>query len=122
MKNFSIKIGFLFIISTMGWTLPVDAAPPDIYIVYVNSEKVLKNSLKIKLSKRHGLKIFNASSLAMADYSGTQKAISKLSTAKLVLMLTDSPLALFNNHQFENTLVVSGDSEDDIAKIIAKIN
>jgi len=121
MLSFSMKKCLLLLMVWFLSPIVVHAGSLDIYIVYVSSESALKKSLKGKLSQDHGVKVFNAGGLATADYSGKQKAISRISSANLVVLLTDKPLTHFDGYEFEKFIVVSSDSVEELEKIVAAL-
>ncbi len=92
----------------------------DIYLVYAGSDKPIQKELKAALSSNFQVKSYNVDMLAMADYSGKQKAISKIAKAKLVVLVNNKPEEALEGAEFSN--VISVDSADDVGAITEKLN
>lgn len=76
-----------------GFTPPaLTARQVDVYIVYASSDRAAKNELTEALSEGLSVKSYNSNLLALADYSGKQKAMAKLDRARVVVILNDAPL------------------------------
>ena len=76
-----------------GLTAPaLTARQVDVYIVYASSDRAAKNELTDALPEGLSSKSYNSNLLALADYSGKQKALSKLERASVVVILNDAPL------------------------------
>ena len=76
-----------------GLTAPaLTARQVDVYIVYASSDRDAKNELTGALPDGLSVKSYNSNLLALADYSGKQKALSKLERASVVVILNDAPL------------------------------
>ena len=69
------------------FAFPAHAAGVDVYLVYVGADKSVKNNIVSALPEQLVVKHYNASMLKMADYSGKQKVVTKLSKAKLVVFI-----------------------------------
>jgi len=98
----------------------VQAADVDIYIAYSNKDKSDKKALESALSD-YNVMSYKVDLLAMADYSGQQKAAAKLSQAKVVVLLKDKPVKYLRGAELGTTVEVSGSSAEDIAKIKAAL-
>ena len=76
-----------------GLTAPaLTARQVDVYIVYASNDRDAKNELTGALPDGLSVKFYNSNLLALADYSGKQKALSKLERASVVVILNDAPL------------------------------
>ncbi len=64
----------------------------DVYIVYASSDRDAKNELIDALPEGLSVKSYNSNLLALADYTGQQKALSKLELASVVVIISDAPL------------------------------
>ncbi|PCK07387.1 MAG: hypothetical protein COA42_14525 [Alteromonadaceae bacterium] len=99
----------------------IQAAGVDVYLVYAGADKKLQKRIRATLPGDLAIKSYNASLLMMADYSGKQKAIAKLSSAKLVVLINKQSMELLGNPRFPNALMVTGDSSQEIDKIKAAL-
>ncbi len=76
-----------------GFTAPaLTARQVDVYIVYASSDRDAKNELTAALAEGLSVKSYNSNLLALADYSGKQKAMSKLERVSVVVIINDAPL------------------------------
>lgn len=97
--------------------LPVKAAGVDVYIIYLGTDKSIKTELKRQLSDGLTVKTYNTNLLAMADYSGKQKAVAKISKAKLVVLIKDEVYMSLDSPKFAKSITVSGSTHADIERI-----
>lgn len=97
------------------------AADVSVYLVYVGADKKTVKSIRSSLPKGLSVRKYNASMLLMADYSGKQKVIAKLSKAKLVVFMGDNPKKLLGQHQFEKQITISGGGEAELKKILSAL-
>ncbi len=80
-------------VAVSGLTAPaLMARQVDVYIVYASSDRDAKNELTDALPEGLSAMSYNSNLLALADYSGKQKALSKLERASVVVILNDAPL------------------------------
>ena len=75
-----------------GFTSPALMGQVDVYIVYASSDRDAKNELIDALPEGLSVKSYNSNLLALADYTGRQKALSKLERASVVVVISDAPL------------------------------
>ncbi len=99
-KRWIWSVGFLMLFVTSS----VNAV--DIYLVYSGTSKSIQKALKKALPSELKVKSYNVDLLAIADYSGKQKAILKLSQAKIIVLITNKPMEVLGDIKFENTLTV----------------
>ena len=78
----------------------------DIYVVYSGTSKKDKKGLKKVIPKSLRTKYYNADLLAVADYSGKQKAISKFNRAKIVIIVGDAPMHLLDGARLSKKLII----------------
>ena len=78
----------------------------DVYVVFSGKDKKDKKALKAALPANLKVKYYNVDLLAVADYSGKQKAIAKFETAKMIVIVKDSPLELLQGSTFAKSLLV----------------
>jgi len=102
----------LIMLSTM-----INAANIDVYIVYGGGDKKIQKTIKKALPSNLNIKSYNTSLLAMADYSGKQKAVAKISSASLVVIINEKNFDLLGKPTFSNSTIVTSDGESEIAKI-----
>ncbi|PCJ47064.1 MAG: hypothetical protein COA99_01690 [Moraxellaceae bacterium] len=123
MKHYQFHlIAFFTVIITLT-SFSVNAAAPDIYLVYAGSDKSLAKSIKKSLSSKGKIKLYNASILLMADYSGKQKAVARLSKAKLVVFVSGAakPTDLIDEGAIPGAVSVIGEGEENISKILSSL-
>ncbi len=70
----------------------VSAGNIDIYIAYSGKNKETMNTLKKAFHSNLTVKSYNVDLLALADYSGKQKAIAKLERASLIVIISDAAM------------------------------
>ena len=116
-QNSIFRIGLLLMLATL--MVPAYSAPADIYIVYIGKGKKIQQMVKKSLPSEFNVKSYNASILAKADYSGKQKAVSKLSSAKLIVFVSTKPFALLGKPKLKNTVTINNGGAADIVLIIA---
>jgi hypothetical protein len=104
-----------------SFAAPVYSAGADIFLVYVGADKKIKKSVKSALPAELKVKSYNASLLAMADYSGKQKAVSKITKAKLVVFITGKPAALLSDSSIPNSVTIEGDAQSEVDKIVSAL-
>ena len=86
----------------------------DVYIVYAGKDKKDKTALKKVLSGDLKVKFYNVDLLALADYSGKQKAIAKLGKAKVVLVIKDVPHELLEGASLKADVVIFNSAKSGI--------
>ena len=82
------------------------AADIDVYIVYSGKEKKLKNSLVETLPAHLEVKSYNTDLLGLGDYSAVQKVASRLSGAKVVVIVGDGAMTALSNASIRTSLIV----------------
>ena len=109
-RIFAIVLALFFV---MGAHIPV-AWGLDVYVVYAGKVKKQKSQLVKQLPGDLSVKSYNVDLLALADYSGKQKAISKLSKARLVVILEDPPLEILDGSKFKTDLVITNSNQTTV--------
>ena len=80
-------------VASSGLTAPaLTARQVDVYILYDSSDRDAKNELVGALPEGMSTKSYNSNLLALADYSGKQRTLSKLERASVVVILSDATL------------------------------
>ncbi len=83
---------FLSCLALAGPAAPaLMAQQVDVYVVYRGGGRGEKNDLVEALPSGLDVKSYNSNLLALADYSGMQKVIAKLETARVVVILGNAP-------------------------------
>lgn len=93
----------------------------DVYITYMGGDRTIKEVVKAALPSNLRIKNYNASALVMADYSGKQKAIAKLSKSKLVVVINQQTINILGSPSFPNYIVIENGDAADIENIKAKL-
>ena len=90
---------------------PLSAAPDlDLYVLYAGRDSKDKNDLNAQIGKLSGdieVKNFNVDLLALADYSGKQKAIARFGRARLVVAVKDGPQRVLKGSRLSSDLVIT---------------
>jgi len=116
-----IKITFVCVSFLLAFIAVVPSAnATDVFLVYAGEDKSIKKEVEDSLAKDFKVKSYNVDLLALADYSGKQKAISKISKAKLVVFIKDKAAEILDKGSFPNVFSVT--SGKDIDNVIAMIN
>ena len=107
----SVRTGMVLsmaLVTFLVWGPPhtVLAADLDVYIVYAGKEKKLKKSLVETLPEHLQVKSYNTDLLGLGDYSAVQKVASRLSRAKVVVIVGDGAMAALSNASIRTSLVV----------------
>jgi len=84
----------------------VDAAAADVYLLYSGKSRKLKEEIVEGISGDFSVKTYNTGLLGLADYSGLQKVMSKISRARVVVMLFDTTMEAFKGNTFKTNLIV----------------
>jgi hypothetical protein len=121
MNNFLKFCTVSLLIFAGSFAAPVYSAGTDIFLVYVGADKKIQKSVKSALPAELKVKTYNASLLAMADYSGKQKAVSKITKAKLVVFITGKPVALLSDSSIPNSVTIEGDAQAEVDKIVSAL-
>ena len=104
-----IALGFLC------WGLSVQTAwAIDVYVVYSGRDKALATQVVSALSRDLSVKKYNADLLALADYSGKQKAVAKISRAQLIVILRDRPMNLFRGSRIRGNLIIVDSAKGNV--------
>ena len=99
----SIALAAIFV---WGPAHTILAADLDVYIVYSGKEKKLKNSLLESLPESLEVKSYNTNLLGLGDYSAVQKVASKLSRAKVVVIVGEDAMTALSGASIRTSLVV----------------
>jgi len=113
-----VLFSFLIVVLT---PLTAMAGGVDIYVVFSGSDKAIKKEIKKQLSGEYKVKTYNTKLLAMADYSGKQKAVAKISKARLVVLVKDEVYKELEAPAFSKVITVLGSTASDIDNIKAAL-
>jgi len=86
----------------------------DVYVVFSGKDKKDKNALKKAFSADLSVKFYNIDLLALADYSGKQKAIAKFEKAKVIVFVKDSPHELLEGSTFRKDIVIFNSAKNGV--------
>lgn len=86
----------------------------DVYIVHSGKDKEEKSALKKALGGDFKLKFYNVDLLALADYSGKQKAIIKLEKARIVIFIKDAPHELLEGSTLNTKVIIFNSGKDNL--------
>ena len=79
---------------------------PDVYVVYSGRSRAAKKELLSKLSKDLSVSTYNVDLLALADYSGRQKAVAKIERAPVIVFLGDGPNRYLKGSRFRRDILM----------------
>ena len=86
----------------------------DVFVVYSGKDRKEKSALKKALLGNLVVKFYNADLLEVADYSGKQKAIAKLEKAKVIVVLKDRPMELFEGTTFARNVLIVNSAKNSV--------
>lgn len=103
MRIFPLVLGL-----TLCWTLmtPATSAAVDVYILYDGKSKQTKTTFLEWLHDAISVKSYNVDLLAVADYSGKQKVLTKFNRAKVIVILLDGPMKILEGALLKKGLVI----------------
>lgn len=78
----------------------------DIYIAYSGKNKETMKTLKQAFQSHLTVKSYNVDLLALADYSGKQKAVAKLEYADLIVIISDAAMESLSGTSLNTDLLV----------------
>jgi hypothetical protein len=108
---------------TLCFVKPSIAKATDIYLVYSGANKETKEEIQEALPETIEVKSYNAYLLAIADYSGKQKVIAKLSQAKMIVMLDEEAKEAFEDTEFDNIIyTIEGETTGQVDLILSRLN
>ena len=119
MKTFNYIIIFMFLLLMPLANKAYAAKNIDVYLVYSGSDRKLQKSIKKALPKTLRIKAYNASLLMMADYSGKQKALAKVSSARVVVWISLQAHELMDKVELTNAIASAPSIEETVSKIIS---
>ena len=79
----------------------------DVYILYAGKDSSEKNELMKHLNEKLNVKKYNVDLLALADYSGKQKAVARFGRAKVVVAVKDSPVKILKRTKVGSDLLIT---------------
>jgi len=101
--------------------LSTTAQGVDVYVVYSGRDGGLRNQVVSAMSRNLDVKTYNVDLLALADYSGKQKAVSKISRAGVVVIVGSRPMQLLNKTKIKSNLLVVGSTSTGVKATEARI-
>lgn len=99
-----MKVTILFLMISLA--TPLAWGGVDVYLIYSGKNKAEKKALMKALPKDIKVKAYNADLLAVADYSGIQKAVSKFESAGVIVVLRDRPLEMLKGATVSKDLII----------------
>lgn len=108
-KSIKRKRVIIFVIGFMlCWSMMVPEiwAGVDAYVLYDGKSKSEKTKFLENLPKAIAVKSYNVDLLAVADYSGKQKALAKFQKASVVVILFDGPMKVLKGSTVKKDLVI----------------
>ncbi len=105
-KSVAVIVGFCLAAGVSFAEARAAGADVDVYVVFSGKNKGDKSKIKKLLPKELPVKYYNVDLLALADYSGKQKAIAKLERAKIIVLIKDAAMELLQGAFFRSNLVI----------------
>ena len=104
-ENWLITLVLGFVLCS-GVTIPEAWAGLDAYVIYAGKNRKETEAFLKNLPKDLSVKTYNSDLLAVADYSGKQKALTKFQRASVVVMLSGETLMLLRGATLKNKLII----------------
>ena len=87
----------------------------DVYVVYSGKGKAFKTEVVRTLkAQKLDVKEYNADLLALADYSGKQKVVTKISRADVVIVIGDKPMKNLKGTKIKSNLIIVSSTSKDV--------
>lgn len=102
------------LLSEASFTPAVAGSGVDVYIVFAGKDKKEKKAIQKALPDNLTVKFYNVDLLALADYSGKQKAIAKLEKAKVVVFVKDAPHELLEGISLATAAVIFNSAKSGV--------
>jgi len=102
----SIRVALALNILCGALCTSVFAGNIDIYIAYSGKNKETMKTLKQAFQSHLTVKSYNVDLLALADYTGKQKAIAKLESADLIVIISDAAMESLSGTSLNTDLLV----------------
>ncbi len=102
------------LLSEANFTPAVAGSGVDVYIVFAGKDKKEKKAIKKAMPDNLTVKFYNVDLLALADYSGKQKAIAKLEKAKVVVFVKDAPHELLEGISLATAVVIFNSAKSGV--------
>ena len=82
------------------------AAAQDVYVVYSGKDRAFKDQIVGGFPAGVNVKQYNADLLALADYSGKQKAVTTISRAEVVVIIGDKPMDILKKSRIRANVLI----------------
>jgi len=99
----TILLGVLLCLSIEA---PKTWSAVDAYVIYGGKNKTEKKIFLAKLPKEVSVKSYNVDLLAVADYSGKQKALAKFQKASVIVLLLNDPMKILMGSILKPNLII----------------
>lgn len=103
-RHLLFKISMLLFI--VSFSTPAVWGAADVYLIYSGKNKADKKLFKKAFPKEIKVKAYNADLLAVADYSGIQKAVAKFDKAGVIVILNDRPMEMLKDAKLKKALII----------------
>lgn len=105
MRAWRIVVFTLALFSLLGMSVTA-ASAQDVYVIYSGKDRAFKNQIVGAFPEDVKVKEYNADLLVLADYTGKQKAVTKISRAAVVLIIGDKPMDILMNSKIKANLLI----------------
>jgi len=98
----------------MSFSAPVVWGAADVYLIYSGKNKADKKLFLKAFPKEIKVKAYNADLLAVADYSGIQKAVAKFDRAQVIVVIKDRPMEMLKGAKIKKDLFIVGSVKEEV--------
>ncbi len=102
----------LVLFSLLG--MSAAAAAQDVYVVYSGKDRAFKNQIVGAFPEDVKVKQYNADLLALADYTGKQKAVTIISRAEVVVIIGDKPMDILKKTKIKANVLILGSVKKNV--------
>ena len=106
------RILFGVAVASAAVASPTTAQHVDLYVLYTSGNRVEKDELLSALPGDISVKVYNTNLLALADYSVKQRTMTKLETARIVVILSAGPMEHLQGRLSGPDVVIFNSAED----------
>ena len=113
MRVWRFVVPALALFSLLGMSVTA-ASAQDVYVVYSGKDRAFKNQIVGAFPANLKVKQYNADLLALADYSGKQKAATKISRAEVVVIIGDKPMTILKKVKIKSNVLIVRSVKRDV--------
>ena len=111
----ALVIGLLSLALAVPGLIGAQLGGIDVYLVYSAQNSRARDLMRANLPTEISVKTYNLDLLAIADYSGKQKAIAKFERARLIILLGDRTIEILERMVVNRNLLIVGSSKSPVS-------